>query len=317
MNPAPAPPLTQARPAPARAREHALARRLGSLAWWPCAALLLAALPAHAQDAAALTARHAVLRAALARNDFKRPIALTSVEHADGVAGDIYARIDLPFGVVSPALQGADPWCQILILHLNVKRCHAGDAASDATLDLLVGRKHDQPIAAAYHLAFRYQVVAARADYLRVVLSAAQGPLGTHDYRIVLEGVPLDAGRSFLHLSYVYGYGSVARMAMQGYLATVGRDKVGFSVVGRKADGTPVHVGGTRGVVERNTMRYYLAIEAYLGALSLPADLQLEKRLADWYTGVEGYPRQLHDLERGEYLELKRGQIRRPQASGR
>lgn len=312
MNPPPTqPPIdTQSAP-PARARVHAPPHRLGSWRWWPCAALL-AALPAPAQDAAALTARHAVLRPALARNDFQRPITLTSVEHADGVAGDVYARIDLPFGVVSPALQGVHEWCQILNLHLNVKRCHGGSRTSEHTLDLLVGRKYDQPIAAAYHLEFRYQVAAASADYLQVVLSAVHGPLGTHGYRIVLEGVPLDAGRSFLHLSYAYGYGSVARLAMQGYLATIGRDKVGFSIVGRQADGAPRYIRGTRGVIERNTMRYYLAIEAYLGALSLPADRQLEKRLADWYTGVEGYPLQLHDLNRAEYLALKRGQVRQP-----
>ncbi|MCY1186091.1 hypothetical protein D9M73_269280 [compost metagenome] len=62
-----------------------------------------------------------------------------------------------------------------------------------------------------------------------------------------------------------------ARVAMQGYLATIGRDKVGFSIVGNNARGQPIHVGGTRGVIERNTMRYYLAIEAYLSALSAPA----------------------------------------------
>ena len=57
---------------------------------------------------------------------------------------------------------------------------------------------------------------------------------------------------------------------MQGYLATIGRDKVGFSIVGSRADGQPVYVHGTRGVIERNTMRYYVAIEAYLSTMALP-----------------------------------------------
>jgi hypothetical protein len=107
-----------------------------------------------------------------------------------------------------------------------------------------------------------------------------------------------------------------ARLAMQGYLATIGRDKVGFSVVGRQADGQPQFIGSTRGVIERNTMRYYLAIEAYLGALGLPPAQQVEKRLADWHSGVERYPRQLRELERGEYLAMKREQVRQQQAAG-
>lgn len=47
-------------------------------------------------------------------------------------------------------------------------------------------------------------------------------------------------------------------------------------------------------MIERNTMRYYLAIEAYLGAYTLPAAEQPERRLRDWFAAVERYPRQLH-----------------------
>ena len=37
--------------------------------------------------------------------------------------GDVYAVVDHPFAMVQQALQSADHWCDILILHLNVKRC--------------------------------------------------------------------------------------------------------------------------------------------------------------------------------------------------
>jgi len=68
-----------------------------------------------------------------------------------------------------------------------------------------------------------------------------------------------------------------------------------------------------RGVVERNTMRYYLAIEAFLGALSAPPQAQLEKRLHDWFAAVERYPRQLHEMDEGAYLDMKRRETRRQQ----
>jgi hypothetical protein len=52
----------------------------------------------------------------------------------------------------------------------------------------------------------------------------------------------------------------MARMAMQAYLLTAGRDKIGFSITSKKADGPPTYIAGVRGAVERNAMRYYLAI---------------------------------------------------------
>ena len=81
--------------------------------------------------------------------------------------------------------------------------------------------------------------------------------------------------------------------------------------MGSKTNGQPIYVGSMRGAVERNTMRYYLAIEAYLGALSAPPQEQLEKRLRDWYAGSERYPVQLHELERDQYLAMKRKEVRR------
>ena len=284
---------------------------------WLRAALLcaLAGLPpAFAQDAAALGARHAALHAALASNQFQRPLYLESREESGDVHGDVYARVAQPFAVAGPALQGMGYWCDILILHLNVKRCAASVPGADDTLSVNIGRKFDQPLADAYLFQFRYAVAASRPDYLRVELSAAAGPLGTSRYRIVLEAMPLDTGRSFLHLSYAYAQGTAARWTTQAYLSTVGRAKVGFSIVGRKARGEPVYIGSTRGVIERNAMRCYLAIEAYLGALSAPAAERGEKRLNDWFTAVERYPVQLHEMERGEYLRMKHLEIRRQQA---
>ena len=271
---------------------------------------------AHAQDAASLKSRHAALRGELASNQFQRPLYLESNQTPGGLKGSIYALVEQPFAVVGPALQGMDPWCDILILHLNVKSCRASTSRAGDTLSLNIGRKFDQPLADAYLVEFLYKVVAARPDYLQIVLNAEAGPLGTSRYRIVLEVAELDAKRSFLHMSYSYAYGLLARAAMQGYLATVGRDKVGFSIIGSTRTGQPVYIGSMRGVVERNTMRYYLAIEAFLGALSAPASEQLEKRLSDWYAGIERYPVQLHDLERGVYLEMKRKEIQRQQALG-
>src|SRR5262249_8515036 len=124
--------------------------------------------------------------------------------------------------------------------------------------------------------------------------------------RIALEAAPVEGGRTFLHFSYSYGFGTMSRMAMSTYLATAGADKVGFS-----KDGEGRYVGGVRGVVERNTMRYFLAIDAFLDTLTAPPDARIEKRLREWFAATERYPRQLHEMDADEYLAMKRREYSR------
>ena len=271
----------------------------------------LAPIAASAQDAATLRARHAALQDKFANNQFGRPLVLESTETSGDLKGDVYAVVDHPFPMVQQALQSAEHWCDILILHLNVKRCRAG-SGTPKTLNLSVGRKFDQPVEDAYALNFVYRVVAATNDYLQVQLSADEGPLSTKNYRIQVEAVPVDPKRTVIHMSYAYGYGFTARMAMQTYLATIGSAKVGFTILDRK-DGKPVYQTGVLGLLERNTMRYYLAIDAYLAAYSLPAADQFEKRIREWYASTERYAPQLHEMEQNEYLDMKRKEMRRQQ----
>jgi len=280
------------------------------------ASLVALACPAagHAQDATALRAREAALDGRLATNQFHRPLVIDS-RHSNGVLeGDVYAVVAYPYTVVGPALQGMDHWCDILMVHLNVKDCVARGAGEQSVLSLAVGRRFDQPLAEAFRIDFAYRVAASTPGYLEVLLTAGAGPLGTKDYRIVVEASPVDAKSTFVHMSYSYAYGVAAEVAMRGYLATLGRGKVGFTIVDRDAAGAPVYLGDVRGVIERNTMRYYLAIEGYLAASALPAPERRERRLENWFAAVERYPRQLHEMERGEYLAMKHRELGRRDA---
>jgi hypothetical protein len=239
---------------------------------------------------------------------------MESSEGADGVKGEIYAIVNHPFAAAGPALDQPSEWCDILILHLNTKYCRPSANNGQAVLHVMIGKKFDQPVDQAYRVNFNFRAAARTATYLQVTLGAAEGPLGTSDYRIVLEAAPSGDGRTIMRLSYSYSFGLAGRLAMQAYLGTVGRNKVGFAVVGRQSDGQPEYVGGMRGVVERNTMRYYLAIEAYLGALSVPPAARMEKSLVDWFVASEGFARQLHEMEQGEYLAMKRKEYARQNA---
>ena len=263
--------------------------------------------------AAALRAKHTDLSAQLRQNQFKRPLVLDSVEQRNGLKGDIYGVVDYPFSVVKAALNNPGHWCDVMILHINTKYCHAVAGAAGTTLKVNIGKKTPEELADAPRVEFKYSVAASSADYLDIMLVARDGPMGTSDYRIHLEAVSLSSSQTFLHLTYSYAVNFGGRLAMQTYLATVGSGKVGFTVTGKEPDGEPAYVAGVRGLVERNTMRYFLAIDTFLHATRAEPAMQLEQRLQSWFTAVEQYPRQLHEVDRPAYLEMKRAEVARQQ----
>ena len=266
-----------------------------------------------AGSAAAMRERHVALARQLASNSYQRPLVIESTQTSKDVKGDIYSVVPHPYAAVSAALAGPRSWCDILILHLNTKYCKTNQGPAGTTLLLNVGKKFDQPLADSYRLTFVWQLVDQKADYLRVIMSADEGPFSTHDYRITVEAVPLEDGKTFLHLSYSYGFGFAGNIAMLAYFKTIGHNKVGFTVVGDDKDGKPAFVDGMRGLVERNTMRYHLAIEAFLGALAVQPPARFEKRINDWFVAAERYPRQLHEMEFTDYLAMKRNENLRQQ----
>lgn len=275
---------------------------LGVSLW--AAALCAAAAPADGNAAPALLAAHQRMADGLAHSAFGRPLLLDSAETPDGLTGDIHVVIDRPLADVANALRTPARWCEMLVLHINNRRCRVTQAASGGeTLTLSVVRRYDKPVDSAFELPFAYRVVAASSHQLAIDLLATDGPLGTHSYRVVLEGVALDERRSFLHFGYRYEHNTMAKVATQAYLATFGSHKVGFTVVGKGSDGQPDYIRGTRGLVERNAMRYFLTLDAYLAA---PAPGQGERRRQAWFNAIEKYPRQLHEVDAKTYLELKR-----------
>lgn len=262
-----------------------------------------------------LRAKHTELGKQLLNNQFQRALYLISEQSSNDLKGEIYAVVDYPFATVNAALNNPAHWCDVLLLHFNVKYCHASSNKAGTVLSVNLGRKYYQPLGDAYRLEFNYRGVITTPDYFAVELNAENGPLSTHDYRIWIEATSLKDGRTFLHVTYAYAFGLTGRLAMQAYLATIGRSKVGFTVTGKLPNGQPTYIQGIRGVVERNTMRYYLAIDAYLAALTTPPKDQLEKRLQHWYNGTEQYARQLYEVERDDYLEMKRREYQRQQVA--
>ena len=299
--------------------EHFWSGRLNSPAHWSrclllaCATGMACAAMAQTDPAAALRAKHAELGDQLRQNQFKRPLVLESVEQRNGLKGDIYGVVAYPFDMVKAALNNPDHWCDVMILHINTKYCHAVTGPAGTTLKVNIGKKTPEDLADAPRVEFNYTVAASSADYFDIMLNAKDGPLGTSDYRMHLQAVALSSDKTFLHLTYAYAVNFGGRLAMQTYLATVASDKVGFTVTAKGPDGRPAYIAGVRGVVERNTMRYFLAIDAFLDSTRAAPALQLEQRLQNWFAAVEQYPRQLHEVERPAYLAMKRAEVVRQQ----
>ncbi|WP_198087282.1 hypothetical protein [Variovorax sp. E3] len=257
-----------------------------------------------APTAQALRATHQKLREKLDHSSFGRPVQLDSMETADGLQGDVYAVVEHPLSEISSALKGSAHWCDVLTLHINNRRCLVANGPQGRDiLTLYVVRRYDKPLDQAFELPFVYHVVGSSPEHLSVEMSAESGPLGTSNYSVKLEAVALDERKSFLHFSYSYDHNAMVRLGTMAYLATFGSDKVGFTVIGKTPEGQPDYIRGLRGLVERNAMRYFLTLDAYLAA---PGADQVERRQRRWFAGAEQYPRQLHEIDLDTYLALKR-----------
>jgi hypothetical protein len=292
MNPQPAP--------------DAWRRTAGFLAAATACAIASAAAAPEEEPAAALRAQYAALTQQLEQSPFEQRLHIESVEGSRVLQGDVYAVVDYPIATVSDAFTSPAHWCEALILHLNVKYCRPVARGASTALSVAIGSKNDQTLTRAYRIEFAYSVAASLPDYMEVDLNASKGPLGTGNYRIALEAVGLEDERAFVHLRYSYTYGFWARVAMRMYLHGTGSGKVGFTIIGDPNDPQPKFIGGVRGIVERNVMRYYLAVDAYLEAFATPAPERFEKSLGRWFDATERYPRQLHEVDRDTYLAMKR-----------
>lgn len=268
-------------------------------------------------DAAALLReQYATLKTRLEQSTLQAPLYLESTEGHHALRGDVYAVIDHPIATASSALTSPADWCDVLLLHPNVKFCRPVPRSEGAALSVAIGRKIEEPLSRVRRVDFEFRVAPPRTDYMAVELFAAKGPLGTSDYRIDLEAVGLDAERTFLHLRYSYRYGFWARLAMRMYLRGAVSDKIGFTTVGTADASTPKFIGGLRGIIERNSMRYYLAIDVYLAAFAAPAPARFDQSLERWFDASERYARQLHEMDRATYLAMKRREYARQRAAG-
>jgi hypothetical protein len=234
------------------------------------------------------------------------PICIESSEEGDVFRGEVYGIIEHSFKTVRDALKAPRNWCDMVSVHYNIKACTWRRSMDQYFLTFYSGPKTYQAPEDASQLDFDFRVIEHTSDYIKLLLTADEGPFGTKDYRIEFEAMPAEKGKTIAHFSYSYRSGFSARLAIKIYYQTIGYNKVGFTVIGADEQGNPVYVGGTKGMIERNSVRYYLAIRAYLDTLLYPRDERFKQRISRWYDLTDRYPRQLFELNKADYLRCKK-----------
>lgn len=276
-----------------------------------CLLFLPAELVANPDFPKPLIEQYHDLKDELANSVFGSPIVLRSETSEHHAEGQVFAVLNTPFSQVNDILSQPKHWCEVVILHINVKACTYKQLDGKQKVTFYVGRQYYQSPSQAFPLEYRFETKEKTSTHLYVQLSSADGPFGTHDYLINLEAVPIDEQHSFIRFQYRYHFGLLARMAMSTYLATFGRHKVGFTLKGGvNISGEPAYVKGVQGVVERNTIRYIYAIQATLEASHYPEDKRQRQAFENWYTLISRHPRQLVDYTREEYFERKTREIK-------
>jgi hypothetical protein len=230
-------------------------------------------------------------------------ISLTSAQQGDVLSADVSSLLHTPFETVSAVLTNTANWCGFMPLHFNIKACTYETREGDEVLTLYSGRKDYQSPDDSYQMTYQFATARDDDSRLSLRLHAEHGPANTRDYRIELEAQRVEEG-TLLHLHSSYRPSLLSSLLTRGYLTTLGRNKVGFSRI--EQGGESDLVQGVRGVIERNVMRYHLAIDAFLRTQLLPEASRHEGALASWFRQNDSYPQQLHEMTQGEYLEIKR-----------
>jgi hypothetical protein len=248
------------------------------------------------------------LRPRLAQSPLRRGLVLDSSESSDRTIGDIYALMDVSLQRLEPINREPVRWCEILLLLSNSKNCATTTDSGSPMLVMQVGTKGPQDLSSSTAMDFRFSSSKAQAPVLETLLSAENGPMGTKDGTLRLRAIALPGDQTFVHLHYSYRSNMSGRFATEVYLQTLGRGKVGFSTDA----GSGNFVGGVRGIIERNTMRYFIGLGCALqfATTDVPAQ-RFDQMAACWYDETQRYPVQLYEMPRTDYLDMKRAEYAR------
>ncbi len=281
-----------------------VSRRAYVIPLWFIAGLLLGTTNTYAnkQD---LFDLYTQIKPVLEKNAYGIPVYIHSTDENDTMTGVIYGVLHHPFDTVRAALSSAANWCKVAPQHLNIKACTYQTEKDFCQLRFYSGRKYYENPDDVYQLDYRFEIHEQSKDFIHVRLSSDDGPAGTSQYKLNIKIIPINTSSSFIYFSYSYQYNFITSIGMSTYLATLGSGKVGFSETGKDEQGKPIYIGGVRGIIERNAVRYYLAIQSYLDTRHIADEKQFNARINKWFDLTEKHHLQLYEMDKEDYLQYK------------
>jgi len=248
--------------------------------------------------------RYPELQEAARRGPFGLPLQVRSEERETLVSAEIHGIIDHPFRALAATFTDPGGWCDFLVLNPNIKTCTFRREAQETLLTLYIGSKSYRAPESATEQVYRFLVRARHPEYVAISLTAPRGLLGTTAHRFEFEAGSV-AGKTVVALSSSFEPSMLSKLLTGIYLSTLGRNRIGFSREATEAGVPAGYVRGVKGMIERNVMRYYLALKAFLDTSDQPADRQFEARASLAYDLMNLYPAQLRQMEKAEYLDIK------------
>jgi hypothetical protein len=256
-----------------------------------------------AVGAAALKQKFAVLAGRPGLGDM--PLHVRANDQEGVVSGEVHAVFARGFDDVTGLLRHGGEWCEVVTLHPNVKACTHAPSGERERIVFYTGLKNYQPAHLSRKHQYQLHIDRHEPGYLLARLWPEADELMAGAEPAVIEVVALGDSRTGLHVYYHQRLSTWARLAAKAYFATLGRDKVGFTVLGYDRDGKPEYVSGLVGAIERSIVRYFLAIQTQLDMNDTLVDADV-RRHEHWFALTERYPRQLHEMQKDSYLETKR-----------
>ena len=238
------------------------------------------------------------------KNKIADNLAIQSSYIDDRLTADVYSLIEYPVKKITKLFTDKSNICEFMLLNLNIKTCLNQNRDHQSRLIIYAGRKFYQHPGDAEKLAYLIIDKTVHGKYVDLLLTSKDGPYNTSDYLIHIRAIAYKA-KTILHIRSAYTTSVMSRLGSSVYLATLGRGKIGFSIKGYSDTHEPVYVDGEDGVIERNAMRYYLAILAMLTPVEKSEKSQFIKRAEYWFDQTQKYKKQLYELSKNEYIAAK------------
>lgn len=233
------------------------------------------------------------------------PIHLFTRQEKNRLTVKLIGVMPYSYTEVASVLSQPQSYCEFLPLMFNVKSCIVAEQNPQTQIRYYVAGKHYNPPLTSFRINSVYRLLQYKGDFLSVNLESDEDSLGSSQYRVELRAIPYN-GQTLISVNSLYAPGRLTRMATYTYINVFARNKPGFTMVKQDDAAKPSPITGFPAIIERSSVRAYLALKSLLTNRHLRPEQQFEARLRTWYDLNSPYNKQLYELDRNQYLDIKR-----------